>query len=169
MVFGLYLVKQGVITANQFVMALESQLLSRPQVGALAIETRKTRTREAFQVLRSQADQPHRKFGELAVEADMLTPEELSGLLYQQSVRVKPITEILVEIGCVESQQVDQLMHVYHQENQPLHPPTNWPLPTAFAERLSSSSLQPQRSAGATPFSDATIPPAGDVQRGELV
>lgn len=97
--FGLYLVKYGAISAEQFVTALERQLASRPQLGALAIELDMLSVREVFQVLRAQADNPQELFGELAVEAEMLTTDELASLLYCQSVRSQPMAEVVVELG----------------------------------------------------------------------
>jgi len=99
MQFGLYLVKHGMITANQFVQALEAQLASRPQIGALAIETGKLSVKQVFGVLRSQADMPQEMFGELAVKSGAMAEDELIVLLYHQSVRGKPMALILAELG----------------------------------------------------------------------
>jgi len=54
MQFGLYLVKHGMITASQFAQALEAQLASRPQIGALAIETGKLTVKQVFGILSSR-------------------------------------------------------------------------------------------------------------------
>lgn len=116
--FGLYLVKQGTITAEQYVAGLESQLASRPQVGALAIEIGKLSVKEVFQILRVQADRPKKKFGEIAVEAGLLTSEDLAIVLYHQSVRVRPLSEILVEMGFTSQREIDQQTQAYQYDKQ---------------------------------------------------
>ena len=99
MQFGLYLVKQGVLTTSQFVEALEHQLASRPQLGALAIELGKLKVKDVFTILRAQADNPQELFGHLAVKSGQLTEDELTSLLYRQSVSVQPMAAVVVELG----------------------------------------------------------------------
>jgi hypothetical protein len=108
MQFGLYLVKHRVITSEDFVKAIEYQLASRPLLGALAIEMGTLSVNEVFQVLRTQADDPTEMFGELAVNASMLTEDELSDLLYRQASRAQPIASIVVALGLVSAEDVQQ-------------------------------------------------------------
>ena len=107
MQFGLYLVKHGMITANQFVKALEAQLASRPQIGALAIESGKLSVKQIFSILRKQADMPQEMFGELAVQSGAMTEDELILLLYQQSVRTKSMPLILGELGFAATDDIE--------------------------------------------------------------
>ena len=136
MYFGLYLAKQGVITTEQFVTALEIQLDSRPQVGSLAVETGKLRIKEVFQILREQADQPMKKFGELAVEASLLESDELAALLYHQSIRVQPMSEILLELDFISQKEIDHHLREYRLAAQPT-PETNWQIQPKPATTLS--------------------------------
>lgn len=106
--FGLYLVHQGAITAEQFVEALENQLVTKPQIGSLAVEMNKLSIKQVFSILRLQADMPNKMFGELAVENDLITTDELATLLYHQLVRVKPIAEIILELGFLSGDEIDQ-------------------------------------------------------------
>ncbi len=108
MQFGLYLVKHGMITANQFAQALEAQLASRPQIGALAIEAGKLSVKQVFSILRTQADTPHQLFGQLAIQAGFMTEDELVVLLYQQSVRGKAMPLILAELGFAEPDDLEE-------------------------------------------------------------
>jgi len=114
MQFGLYLVNHGLITANQFVQALEAQLASRPLLGSLAIETGKLSVKQVFSILRSQADMPQKLFGELAVQHGFLAEDDLSGLLYQQSQRGNSMALILVELGFAEANDIDEQLAEYH-------------------------------------------------------
>jgi len=113
MQFGLYLVNQGMITASQFVQALEAQLASRPLIGSMAIETGKLSVKQVFSVLRSQADMPQEMFGELAVQKEFMTEEELLGLLYQQSLRGDSMALILVELGFADASDIDEQLAEY--------------------------------------------------------
>ncbi|MCA9231043.1 MAG: hypothetical protein KDA57_10345 [Planctomycetales bacterium] len=107
------------ISSNQFVQALEKQLASRPQLGALAIDTGKLTVKQVFEILRLQADEPHVRFGELAVRAQLLTQEELASLLFHQSVRVKPMAKILVEMGFASTSDIDEHFAEYRAASQP--------------------------------------------------
>lgn len=114
--FGLYLVKHGVITSAQFIKALECQLLSRPQLGALALEQGKLSVKEIFQVLQAQADDPRKLFGELAIKAGMLSEDELDSLLYRQSTRTLPMPKIVVELGFVTADVAQECLVEYRSE-----------------------------------------------------
>ncbi len=111
--FGLYLVKHGVITSTQFIEALERQILSRPQLGALALEQGKLSVKEIFQVLQAQADDPRKLFGEIAVKAGMLSEDDLESLLYRQSIRTLPMSKIIVELGFVTADVAEECLVEY--------------------------------------------------------
>ena len=111
--FGLYLVKKGRITANQFVEALEAQLASRPQLGALAIETGKLSVRQVFHVLRMQADRPEEMFGVLAQEAGFLREDDLAALLDCQTRRVLPLIQVIVNLGFCTAYEAEELFSGY--------------------------------------------------------
>ncbi|NOY42964.1 MAG: hypothetical protein GXP26_14155 [Planctomycetes bacterium] len=114
--FGLYLVKHGVITSAQFTEALECQLLSRPQLGALAIEQGKLSVKEIFRILQAQADDPKKLFGELAVKAGMISEDELESLLYRQSTCTLPMVKIIVELGFVTADVAQECLVEYRSE-----------------------------------------------------
>jgi len=116
--FGLYLVKHSAITSEQFVEALERQLESRTQLGALAIEKEMLTVKQVFHILRFQANMPEELFGEVAVHEGMLTEEKLSNLIYLQSVRVRPMAEIAVELGFITPYDLQQHHSEYRRDNQ---------------------------------------------------
>ena len=108
MLFGVYLVENGVISCEEFFEALKLQIRTRPQLGGLAVERRLLNIRQVFSVLRKQCDSPADLFGELAVQFGYLTPEELTQLIQEQQKRLKPFSEILVEIGILSADAVKQ-------------------------------------------------------------
>ena len=126
MQFGLYLVENGIITPEQFVEALQVQIDSRPQLGSLAIEQKALTMKEVFQVLRTQADEPKELFGQLAVEAGLISEDRLASLLYLQSARVRSMEEIVVELGYVSAETLEQELSEYRysknnaRETQPV-------------------------------------------------
>ena len=115
MQFGLYLVRKGAIAPEQFVEALETQLASRPPLGALAIEYQKLSVSQVFGILREQAEDVDSKFGELALESRLLSENELASLLYYQSVRVKPMVEIIIEKGFLNDEAAHELWRTYRR------------------------------------------------------
>jgi hypothetical protein len=119
MQFGIYLVDNGMITCEEFFEALKLQLKTRPQLGALAIEKRKLNVRQVFGVLRSQCDSPDDMFGELAVKLGYLTAEELALLLHEQSLRVRPFAEILVETGILSADAVEKHFRDFRRALEP--------------------------------------------------
>src|SRR5262245_15953135 len=63
--FGLHLKKKGIITAEQLVSAIETQLATVPRIGQLALEEGILMPRDIFDVLRAQSESPDVRFGEL--------------------------------------------------------------------------------------------------------
>ncbi len=105
MYFELELVRQGLISAEQLVAAIERQMQSRPPLGRLAIEHRKMTMTQVFETLREQVNSP-RPFGRLAVDLGFLSNEELAVLLMAQRDRETPLSDILVESGAICQEQL---------------------------------------------------------------
>jgi hypothetical protein len=97
--FGLYLHRKGIITAEQFVAALEAQTRCLVRIGQLALEEGMLSARDVFDVLRAQHHAPRERFGELAIEMGLLTRDDLTRLLMIQSDRKIPLEEVLVRQG----------------------------------------------------------------------
>jgi hypothetical protein len=116
MQFGLYLHKKGVITAQQLVAALEVQHKQLVRIGQLAIEEGVLSPREVFQVLQSQADSPHERFGEIALGLELMTREQLQYLLMVQMDRKWPLGEVLVQQHVLSKTTADQELAAYRRE-----------------------------------------------------
>jgi hypothetical protein len=104
--FGLYLKKKGIISAEQFVAALETQLATLPRIGQLALEEAIISPRDIFNVLHAQRRSPDVRFGELAIEMGLMTRNELMRLLMIQADRKRPFAEIVVAEGMLNEQLV---------------------------------------------------------------
>ena len=99
--FGLYLQKQGIISAEQLVAAIAEQFHTRVPIGQLALEEGILSARDIFTVLRSQSDSPNERFGEVAIELGMMSRPQLIHLLMLQADRQRPVSEILVRQGAI--------------------------------------------------------------------
>lgn len=111
--FGMFLVRQGRLTTNQFFELLEQQIASRPQVGTLAIETGRLTVKQVFQVLRAQCEVPAEHFGETAVRLGLLSEDGLAALIYEQLRRATTMTDLLVINGHADQETAEQWLGEY--------------------------------------------------------
>jgi hypothetical protein len=103
--FGFYLKKKGIISAEQLIEALETQLHTLPPIGQLALEEGIISPRDIFDVLRAQRESPHERFGEIAIEMGLMKRDQLMRLLMIQADRRRPLAEVLVTIGVLSDEQ----------------------------------------------------------------
>ena len=104
--FGLHLKKNGTISAEQLVAALEVQLSTLVPIGQLALEEGMLAARDIFNILRAQGEAPNVLFGDLAIEMGLLTRDDVMRLLMIQADRKRPIGEILVGQGVLSESQL---------------------------------------------------------------
>ena len=116
MKFGLYMVKKGVITPAQLVLALEKQHGHQRPLGQLAMEEGILSARQVFKILRCQSGMPHERFGEVAVGMRMMTHEQLERLLMIQWERKPSLEDILVRQRILTQSQLDEQLAAYRQE-----------------------------------------------------
>lgn len=110
--FGLYLLRQERISGPQFIQAVSHQLQTRPQIGALAIETRRLSMRDLFKTLSMQST-ANKSFGQVAVELGVLTSDDVRDLLAIQLERTTPLGEVLVELGAISPQAYQREMRAF--------------------------------------------------------
>jgi hypothetical protein len=113
--FGLYLKKNGVISAEQLVAAAEVQLNTLVPIGQLALEEGMLSPRDIFDVLHAQSDAPNVRFGDLAIEMGLLTRDDVMRLLMIQADRKRPIAEILVGQGVLSESQLEAELAAYRR------------------------------------------------------
>jgi hypothetical protein len=116
MQFGVYLVRQDIISAQDLVAAIDEQQQQRTPLGQLAIELGKLSARDVFRVLRYQADFAQGQFGEAAIELQLLEEADVAELLYHQSNRLPSIGEILVEQGAITQRQLEQELAAFRRD-----------------------------------------------------
>lgn len=109
------LVRRGLITAAQFVDAVELQLKRRPRIGRLALETGKLTMKQVFAALEEQT-RNNQPFGETVVELGFITRYQLNSLLRLQRDRTPSLAECLIELGAIDGDTLAQESHRFRQE-----------------------------------------------------
>jgi len=118
----MYLVDNGLLSTDAFYKALKLQLSSRPQLGTLAIKTRRLTVKQMFVILQEQCDTPQEMFGEIAIRLGYLTNEDLNLLLDEQSRHMASLHDVLVEHGFLSGEVVDQQYAAYRQTTRQAEP-----------------------------------------------
>ena len=118
MKFGLYLVRKGIITAEQLVDALEVQHAKNVPIGQLAIEERLMSARDVFHVLHFQRRRPEpwERFGEIAIKMGLITQEELESLLLLQLDRKPRLKDVLVQRRVLSQIEMEHHLVAYRDE-----------------------------------------------------
>jgi hypothetical protein len=122
MQFAMYLVDHGQLSTQAFYKALKLQMRSRPQLGTIAIQTRRLTVKQMFIILQEQCDTPQQMFGEIAVRLGYLTNEDLNLLLDEQSRHMASLRDVLVEHGFLSADVVDQQYAAYRHSTRQAEP-----------------------------------------------
>jgi hypothetical protein len=112
---GVYLVRRGVITADQYVDACEQQLDSRRKLGELALTSHKLSMKQVMEILEDQIESPL-PFGQLAVKKGFLTESQLLELLGMQTDTCPSITDVLVDQKVLTKKKVQQEVRRFRNE-----------------------------------------------------
>lgn len=118
MQFGMYLYRNGIVTAEQLVEAMAMQDECRVPLGVLAMESGKLAVRDVLSVLRVQSDLPNDRFGDIAIDLGLLDKRDLAELLMLQSDRRVSLGECLVELGFMTKEQYDEELASYRRERE---------------------------------------------------
>jgi hypothetical protein len=112
MQFGIYLVRHGVITSDQFVDALERRLHGRVPIGELATKRGYLSMHQVFDVLARQAEDG-RLFGQIAVDAGYLTESTLNELLHEQAEYVPSLRSVLADMKILADDVIQRQWKAY--------------------------------------------------------
>jgi hypothetical protein len=120
LLFGEYLVEKGLVDEETLVIALVQQRQQNSPLGQIALKTGLINKKELFKILTEQRkpDSKEKSFGLIALELDILTMEQVDGLVASQSESNFLLGEILVEDGVLSKNQLSQcLQEFYEVEN----------------------------------------------------
>lgn len=105
MYFGIYLLRRGMITLDEFLAAIDRQAAARPRIGTLALKTGKMTVNQTFQVMDRQA-KTGEPFGRIAVELGFLSESDVAELLISQRRGHQPLGQYLVEMGAISAERL---------------------------------------------------------------
>lgn len=117
------LVRRGLISATQFVDAVELQLNRRPRLGRLALETGKLTMKQVFAALEDQTSNK-KPFGETVVEMGFITRYQLNSLLRLQRDRTPSLGDCLLELGAIDRETLTHESIRFRQEQVTEAPPS---------------------------------------------
>lgn len=81
--------------------ALLGHLESAPPLGQLALYRGVLGVQDVVLILDAQLEQPHMRFGELAVDLGLCSPQDIEALLTEQRARAVSLEALLVQHGAV--------------------------------------------------------------------
>lgn len=113
MQLGIYLVRQGAISADALVTALEHWITCRPPIGQLAIESHKLSMKQVFEILQVQADSSE-PFGRIAVNLQFLSKDDVEELLQLQRERTPTLAQTLVDSGILDEEELATQVRNYY-------------------------------------------------------
>lgn len=113
--FGEYLVAEGRLREEQLTRALAEQKRRQIPLGLLAIHSGLMRPERVHRVLRTQCRRrAWRRFGDLAVELDLIDSGALDVLLRKQAGSRPRLGELLVDESMVGAEELPGLLDDYH-------------------------------------------------------
>ncbi|TWT48661.1 hypothetical protein [Botrimarina hoheduenensis] len=99
------LLQSGAITPEQYIAAARRQEQETIPLGQLAIEEGHLSAREVFEILHTQRQESHQRFGDIAVRLGYLERSQVAMLLLRQLEQRRSMIDLLVEMGVVLSNQ----------------------------------------------------------------
>ncbi len=112
MQFGIFLVRNGVISADDFVEVVECMLEQRPKFGTLALETHKLNMHQLFELLSVQ-DISTEPIGQIAMRLGFMTSHDVSEVLELQAARTPLLNEVLIETGILDERTLGSELHAF--------------------------------------------------------
>lgn len=99
LIFGEYLIHEGIITGQQLQDALNIQICRGCLFGEMAVEKKKMSSKEFVEVRKVQRSKEHpdKKFGEIASALGIFDESNIAEILKAQKDAQKKLGEILVE------------------------------------------------------------------------
>ncbi|RMG19446.1 MAG: hypothetical protein D6729_05215 [Deltaproteobacteria bacterium] len=113
--FGQFLLERGVVSRDALVTALELQDERNMRLGAYAVR-RGYMTEADAERLNHQQLTVDRRFGELAVEAGLLTPEQVQELLTLQQNDYLLLGEALLELGQLDRATLERELKAFKDD-----------------------------------------------------
>ena len=114
--FGRHLMERGAITEEHYEGLLEATRNSKLKMGFLAVEEDMMTPEQAEEINRLQ-QQEDKRFGDLAIEMGYLTEENVSDLLDIQGDSYLLFVQTLIESGLMDMAQLQEYLADFRKEN----------------------------------------------------
>ncbi|QPJ61513.1 MAG: hypothetical protein G3M70_06265 [Candidatus Nitronauta litoralis] len=116
MLFGEYLVKKGLVDEEALVIALDQQRQQKRPLGQIALKSGLINKKDLFKILTEQrkTESKDKSFGLIALELEILTMEQVDGLVASQSESNFLLGEVLVEDGVLSKNQLNQSLKEFY-------------------------------------------------------
>lgn len=113
--FGNYLIRNEIITKQQFHEILLIQKTTRVKLGLMAVASKLLTVDQADEINRIQATKDKR-FGDIATEKGYLTEDQVRFLLSQQGSPFMAFTQASVEKGFLTLQKINEMITAFQNE-----------------------------------------------------
>ena len=114
--FGIYLVEQRIVTAEQFCGLVKIQQESTRALPTLALQKSLMTIRQVANVLEAIEGSPGKDFQRLAIEMGYLHAKEAEYLLQVQQSTAETIRDLAVECGLLTERQAS-VLYLHYQKN----------------------------------------------------
>jgi hypothetical protein len=121
LLFGQYLARKGLITEREIIAARMMQKKTNKRIGRLARERGMMGKDDVAMILALQEHDPDRKFIELAVEQEMLSPEDVERLLREQEDSHLFFGEALVKLGSLTREELQRELAEFDEAKEKSH------------------------------------------------
>ncbi len=147
--FGIYLVEQRIVTAEQFCGLVKIQQESTRALPTLALQKSLMTIRQVANVLEAIERSPEKDFQRLAIEMGYLHAKEAEYLLQVQQSTAEPIRDLAVECGLLTERQAS-VLYLHFQKNvskknTAAQTPAPSPQPTAPATSTPDAATRPKQ------------------------
>ena len=113
--FGIYLVEQRIISAEQFCGLVKIQQDALATMATMAIRKNMLTIKQVANVLDQQELTPAKPFVQIAVEMDYLERQDARQLMHEQQNSAPTIRKLVQECGLLTKQQCDVLFQHYQR------------------------------------------------------
>lgn len=99
---------EGRISGDEFASASVEQIQRRKPLGQIALQNGMLTMKQIMQIVGEQAIVSELPFGEVAIRLKLLTAEQVAELLYLQAQNVPTLEEVMVELGSLTQQELNE-------------------------------------------------------------
>ena len=143
--FGIYLVEQRIVTAEQFCGLVKIQQESTRALHTLALQKSLMTIRQVANVLEAIEKSPGKDFQRLAIEMGYLHTKEAEYLVQVQQSTAETIRSLAVECGLLTERQAS-VLYLHYQKTASKSPATAQP-PAASPQKTEAKASAPTKSA----------------------